>query len=337
MILAPKDLVQRLKAGTVDPVYVFVGEAVFRMGEATHFVVQDLERVKGARPDRFTFSLGDKSTGGVQDILQACNTFNMFGTTQAVVVEDAPLPFPANQKELQALAAYCKAPNPSTVLILRGAPKGYKRGDLGKLEELGCVVWFEEGADSDLARTVLQRARKLGLELGEPEAALIVDRLGTDLGLIQGELERISLTIHPQKRLTPPQLESLIADCREFSVFDLLEPITLKDRKGAVRVVESLLGNGVEPLAVLAVLVNGVRELWAARLVSDTAELRKHVSKPEFVLRKLIDQARRIDSAEFPRMWEALYEAERTLKSSRIPPDEVLFRLIMDCTYGRVS
>ena len=326
MVLKPAELARRLRGGKIDPVYVFAGDAVYRTAEAAHFVLEEIQRHKGSAPDKHVFALSDRDKGVMQQILTACNTFSMFGATQAVIVEDVPLP-----KLPEALTEYCASPSPATVLILRGQPKPVKRRETKALEAFGTVVVFEEPREGDMLRAVVQRARKAGIELGQEEAHLLVDRVGNDLGLIQRELERVALTIHPRTRVGVDELERLLVDSREFSVFDLLDPLSRRDRGATLRAVQALLEAGAEPLSILFVLASGLRDIWTVRAARSPEELRKALPRPDFVIRRLSEQAARFSEAELPRIWRRLWETDCALKSSRVPRDELLFALIMDC------
>jgi|GEM_PF-3748753 len=335
MPINPQDLQGELKKGRVAPVYVIVGEAPWRTAEAARFIVESVEKARNGA-DRHMFSLGTKDKEALLEILTACNTFSMFGTTQVVLVEDVPLP--TLPKEI---VAYCKAPCSSTVLILRGAPpkpggKPLRRKDVEGLEAHGTVLWLEEEKAPDVARGLEKRARKLGLMLAPDAAELLVDRLGGDVGLIQGELERIALTLHPDTAATREKVDALVSDAREFDPFELLDPVTQRDRRAAVRMVDSLLATGEDPIKLVAILANGLRDLWTARCCRDVNELKKFVGfRPDFVLRRMMDQSSRFSEAEFERLWELLFDTDRLLKSARLPTSEkgeLVVQLVIDAT-----
>lgn len=334
MLLSPKDLALRIRKGSIDPVYLFVGDTAYRMAEAAHFVIDAMEKKSGVAPDRHGFSLGENPKGVVQEILTACNTFSMFGAIQAITVEDVPLPFPAAMKKVVApLLEYCASPSPRTILLLRGQAKPVRnKAAINKLESLGTVVLLQEEREAELVKHVTRRARSLGLNVGQAEASFIVDRIGTDMGMIQGDLERIALTIHPETRPSLDQLDGLIGDSREFPIYAILERVARRDRRTAFRMAEALLTGGTAPLAIVGMLAAGYRDLWLAASVRSTDELRRVLGgRPEFVLRALMDQARQVPLAEFPRIWEHLYATDRRMKSSRIPPEDLLFELLVDC------
>jgi DNA polymerase-3 subunit delta len=335
MPLTPQDLAADLKKGKIAPVYVIVGEAPWRTAEAARFIVESVEKARGGA-DRHMFSLGGKDKEVLSEILTACNTFSMFGTTQVVLVEDVPLP--TLPKEV---AAYCKAPSASTVLVLRGAPpkpgaKSLRRKEVEGLEVHGAVLWLEEEKAPDVARGLVTRARRLGLALAPDAAELLVERLGGDVGLIQGELERISLTLHPDTQATREKVDALVTDAREFDPFELLEPVTQRDRRAAMRMVDGLLSAGEEPVKLVAMLANGLRDLWTARCCRDVAELKQRVGfRPDFVLRRMQEQSSRFSEAEYERLWELLYDTDRRLKSARLPTSEkgeLVVQLVIEAT-----
>ena len=148
--------------------------------------------------------------------------------------------------------------------------------------------------------------------------------------------ERIALTLHPDTQATREKVDALVTDAREFDPFELLEPVTQRDRRAAMRMVDGLLSAGEEPVKLVAMLANGLRDLWTARCCRDVAELKQRVGfRPDFVLRRMQEQSSRFSEAEYERLWELLYDTDRRLKSARLPTSEkgeLVVQLVIEAT-----
>jgi DNA polymerase-3 subunit delta len=90
---------------------------------------------------------------------------------------------------------------------------------------------------------------------------------------------------------------------------------------------------------VVAMLARHVRQLWSAdgllRARTPRGELAAALGVPPFFVDGIVEQARRLGAGGEGRlraMHEALYRADRALKSSRLEEPRLLEKLVLDLT-----
>ena len=89
---------------------------------------------------------------------------------------------------------------------------------------------------------------------------MLADRVEGNLLAAQQEIERIAL-LKPDAHLDAEAVAELVADNARFDVFELAAAAYLGNASRALRILEGLRGEGVEPPLILWALVNDLRAL----------------------------------------------------------------------------
>jgi DNA polymerase-3 subunit delta len=159
---------------------------------------------------------------------------------------------------------------------------------------------------------------------------------GADLGVLEGEVEKLAAFAGRGGRITVATVEEVLAGRRagETAVFGWVDAVFLRRPDEALRGLGRLLDAGEEPLRLLALLARQLRLVWSARALADRgaglAEIGEAlVPRARFLAGKLLEQARGFDEGEFARLHEAMVEADLALKSSPASERFVLERLVL--------
>ena len=73
-------------------------------------------------------------------------------------------------------------------------------------------------------------------------------------------MEKLAL-LYPGQSIGLPQIEAAVADSAHYEVFGWFNKVMAGDARGAVRGLDGLRDEGVELLAILAVVAMGLRQL----------------------------------------------------------------------------
>lgn len=175
---------------------VLHGKDAFLRMEWTRRVVDELRQQHGSC-DEFRF---DGTTASLAEVLDEARTLGLMSPCKVVVVDGADA-FIGAEERRRALERYAAAPVEQTTLILR-APT-WRPGNFDKLvTKVGIVQKCEPPADAEAQRWAISRAQKRHDSRLDPDAAaLLVERLGADLGRIDMELGK--LAVNAQAAGTP--------------------------------------------------------------------------------------------------------------------------------------
>jgi DNA polymerase-3 subunit delta len=217
--------------------------------------------------------------------------------------------------DAEPLLAYLAKANPTTVIVALTS-KLDKR--LKLYAQLGKKGWLH----------VLEAPRQLGPWLRAEAAARhveitpdainrLIDTVGADLSRLALAVEQLAIYAG-DRPVTPADVDELIAETRERSVFELTDAIGAGDRGLALAAVASLCDQRESAVGVVAMLARHVRQLGLVHVARQTNVPRpqwaQHLGVPPFVVDKLVAQARRYPPAVLARATARIAAADRALK-----------------------
>ncbi|RAV27844.1 DNA polymerase III subunit delta [Sinomicrobium soli] len=227
-----KRIVSDIKSGNIKPLYVLMGEEPYYIDRIAGFIEGNVlsEEEKG-----FNQMVMYGKDVGVGDIVEAAKRYPMMAERQVVIVKEAQ----ELSRTIENLASYAEQPQPSTVLVIC-----YKYKTLDKRKKLYKTVkksgeLFEskklyENQVGDWIRRVLA-GKKYGIN---PKAAsMLVEFLGTDLGKISNELEKLQLVLPPGTEITPVHIEENIGISKDYNNFELRKAVGERDVVKATRII----------------------------------------------------------------------------------------------------
>jgi DNA polymerase-3 subunit delta len=202
----------------------------------------------------------DSRAAGPEAIVQAALTLPWLGARRLVVargVESLPA------KAAEPLAAYVKAPNPSTALVL--VADALLDGAHWLLRALppAAVVPAPAPAGRALAGWLRAHAQASGYELREDAAGLLVELSGDDLTRLVGEVEKAALAGGPEnRRVTVAEIRAVVGEHRLRHVFDLTRALSARDAAAALA--SRVLLNAGRAARGAGMLTREARATWRA-------------------------------------------------------------------------
>lgn len=153
-------------------------------------------------------------------------------------------------------------PDLTVVLIARGKapPKLLKAVKAAG----GDVHEFQTPKPREMPRTLVADAARLGFDLDQPAARLLVDRMGANPRRLQNELERLALWAGAGGRVTVDDLGAMIADTSEAAVWALSDALLERDAAKALRIGERLIAQGENVTGLIYGLASRLRKACAA-------------------------------------------------------------------------
>jgi len=302
-------LLDDVAAGKLAPVYILASSEPLLIDRA---VAAIRAAAVPAALRAFNEDVIDGRGASASRIVQAARTMPMMAARRLVLVRDLAQ---VAAVELAELAAYLEAPSPETVLVATTAKVDRRlkffsgAGKKGFLHELT--------APRDVGGWLADEARRLGIEVAPPVRARLVEVVGAELSRLVLVLEQLSLYAD-DRPIAVDDVDDLVADTRERSIFELTDSIGLGDRRRALAAVISLIEQRQSAVGVIAMLARHVRQLVLFRAGSQSgmgkSDLARLVGAPPFVVDKLARQARRYSDAGLGRAVDALGAADRALK-----------------------
>ncbi|GAA4277343.1 DNA polymerase III subunit delta [Aquimarina mytili] len=241
-----KQIVTDIKNGNIKPIYFLMGEEPYYIDRISEFIDKNVlaEEEKGFNQ---MVLYGRDVT--IEDIVANAKRFPMMAERQVVIVKEAQ----DLSRTIEKLADYAENPQSSTVLVMCYKYKKIdKRKKLYKIVAKNGVIFegkkLYENQVADWIRRVLAGAKYTI----EPKAAqMLVEFLGTDLGKINNELEKLKLIIPAESQITANQIEENIGISKDFNNFELRKAIGSRNVVKAHRIINYFAQNPKDnPLVV---------------------------------------------------------------------------------------
>jgi DNA polymerase-3 subunit delta len=229
-----------------------------------------------------------------------------------VLVRDLAL-VPADQAE--PLIEYLGKPNPTTVLVGLVSKVDKRLKLFANLSKKNYLHILE--APRQVGGWLREEAKAQGVRLEPAAASRLIDAVGADLSRLALAVEQLALYANG-RAVTSEDVDELIADTRERSVFELTDAIGAADRPRALAAVAALCDQRESAVGVVVMLARHVRQLSLLHAMRDRGvprgEWASRIGVPPFVVDKLVAQARSYSPGALAAATQRLALADRALK-----------------------
>ncbi|AMB85137.1 DNA polymerase III subunit delta [Pseudomonas agarici] len=258
MKLAPAQLAKHLQGG-LAPVYIISGDDPLLCQEAAD-AIRAAARLQGF-DERQVFSADANFDWGT--LLQAGASMSLFAQKRLLELR-LPSGKPGD-KGAAALMEYCGRPAEDTLLLI-SLPKldaSAQKTKWGKALVEGQLTQFIQiwPVDaSQLPQWIRQRLSQAGLSAQQDALELIAARVEGNLLAAAQEIEKLKLMAE-SGQITVETVQAAVADSARFDVFGLVDAVLNGESAHALRMLEGLRGEGVEPPVILWALARELRLL----------------------------------------------------------------------------
>ncbi len=112
-------------------------------------------------------------------------------------------------------------------------------------------------------RYLQDRLGREGKQIEKAAEALLLERVGPDLGLLEMEIQKL-VTYSEEKRIALEAVEALVAANREEPIYELTAALGRKNAPEGMRILRRLWEQGYHPLPILGGLINAFRRFLLA-------------------------------------------------------------------------
>jgi DNA polymerase-3 subunit delta len=226
-----EEILSNLQKKIYHPIY-------FLMGEETYFI----DKISDYITDHV---LTDAEKGFNQTILYGKDTephtiianarrFPMMSNYQVIIVREAQ-----NIKKIEDLESYAKNPLNSTILVINYKYKTLdKRKTFAKLiDQKGVLFESKKIYDNQLPTWIISYLKNHQYTITPQAAAMLAEYLGTDLGKVANELDKLIISLPAGSQINPDHIERNIGISKEFNVYELQNALGEKDLLKANRII----------------------------------------------------------------------------------------------------
>lgn len=191
----------------------------------------------------------------VLSIISTARRYPMMANYQVVIVKEAQ-----SIQKIEELAPYIENPLNSTLLVINYK---YKKADrrksfYKKIEKKGVLFESKKLYDNHIPGWISNYLGQRGYSITPKAGAMLAEYLGTDLGKIVNEINKLVLNIPEKSEINDVIIEQNIGISKDFNVFELQNAIGSRDVLKANRIINYFAANPKEnPLVKTATILNG--------------------------------------------------------------------------------
>lgn len=243
-----KQIVSNIKKGNIAPIYFLTGEEPYYIDKIAEYIEKSVltEEERGFNQ---VILYGKEIT--IEDIVGNAKRYPMMAERQVVIVKEAQ----HLSRTIENLVPYADRPQPSTVLVLC-----YKYNKLDKRKKLyksisktGVIFEGKKLYENQVGDWIKKSLHSRGYGITFKAADLLVEFLGTDLGKIDKELEKLCLVVPKGIEINPETIESNIGISKDYNNFELKKAIGERDVEKATRIINYFAQNPKDNPFVLTV------------------------------------------------------------------------------------
>jgi DNA polymerase-3 subunit delta len=177
-------------------------------------------------------------------------------------------------------------------------------------------------------------AAEHGKQLAAAAARLLVDLVGSDMGLLDQELTKLAVYVGTADRIDSGDVDKLVGSSRTENTWIIFDAIGAGRAGAALAVLDRLFDQGEEPLRILGAFSMQLRRLaQVARRHEQGQPLAAAMDRigiPPFAQKGCEQQLRHLGRRRIEQLYDWLLEVDLGLKgSSQLPPRTLLERLVV--------
>ena len=268
-------------------------------------------------------------------MLALANTSPVFADNRLVVLTGIEK---LRKDPKEALIRYLDNPLPTTTLILthNDAKKMKTEKVLAEVcADAGRVVNFDELKKDELNAWVRQKMQEKGLQPDFNSVDLLCESVGSELNALENEIEKISLYTadRANKSITKEDVLACIGFSKEENPFELSNAITACNKNRAVKLVDKLVDDGEEPVAILSKMTFPILKMARIKRLSEAGLAPSEILRAAGLMyweSRLVNQARAFPPQKnFLNALNRIIDADSAFKSSTSADPKILLKGIL--------
>jgi len=323
---------QELRKGTIRPIYALVGPEAYLRNTARQLIEKAVVAADNTDASKQVFSA--KEVDGAK-VIDSLRSVSMFSGRQLVIIRDAEK---LNKETVELLTKYAVSPVKESTLVLDAEKLDGRSKLMRTVEKEAVVLECKALYANQLPSWVGMEVRRQGKQMSHDAARFLSDMIGNDLGQLHQAIERVSLYVGDRQLIEMKDIEEAVIETAQRTVFDLGDAIGSRRVDRALSILANLLDAGQAPVFILNMISRHIRILIKAREVGGRIgsgpELARYLGVHPFFAKNYAEQSRNFSAQELRKYFRTLARCDRSLKSSRLPRERILEKLIFELCGG---
>lgn len=282
----------------------------------------------------FNYDHFNRENASADQIITACNTLPFASELRLVQIDDADH---LRKAESEAIVSYLASPNESTILCLVSESLAKNTRLYKAVAKIGAnaVIDCAPVKRKELPSLVRNMALSHGIAMTDSAANALIDLVGEDTVTIDTELQKLALAHRGSDPVNDNEVNAMVSRTAEVKPWEFVDAFSARNIKKCMLLKSKM--QSVKPMSLLAMCVNRIRELIAAKAFIDRGQpsaLAKHLGLPDWRVKNHAHWARSFTQEELICALARARDAEKAIKTGA-DADAVFQEWYMSVITGR--
>lgn len=339
---------EQLKAKTPEKIYLFQGDEPFLLD---YYVGELKKLILNGDNESLNLSIFENSTN-VDDIIDACDTYPVFGERKLVIVKNSGL-FYGKSKKSANTSNDDDASVDDETKSEKGAPLRNKSQEalmeyISDIPETTCLVFIENQTDkrlkiykqvvahglslefnrskpAELVPWVIKGMKSLKKTISFEAAQYLVAISEPDMYTLRNEIFKLASYSGERKEITQEDVKLMAIPTIKSVIFDLLDAVAKKETPKALNILNEIIELKEPEQKILAMLSKQTGEILKLKLLMEDRASQAQINqyfhgKHPYALKIMGQQASRMDVKYLKNIIKQCMEAETDYKKGLIEP-----------------
>ena len=257
--MTPEQFLARIAKQPLAPVYLFLGQEGYQRRLCREALLQRALPGQSREDGLAEIDLEDTT---LAEVLDDARSLSLFAQDRVIWVQSAEHALPrrlsgsddgaeTEKSKDSGLGAYLKASTPGAVVVLECSRYDFAGDDRAKMERVEkfysavpVSVEFRHLAPESIRYLAQELAAKQKLKIGGAELATLLDAVASDASRLATEIEKLALFVGTERKVTADDLQALVPNAAQSTIFALVNALGRSDRAGALKSLDILVREG---------------------------------------------------------------------------------------------
>ena len=315
---------------------------IFLYGEDTYRLQQKLKEIEAQYKEVHKSGLNLEKTDALgiefEEFTDKLFQYSMFIKKKLFFLENLFSSQKFKEKFLEKIKEIAKSQDLIVVFEKKQLPKRDKL--FLNLKKYGKSQEFEHLKGKVLENWIKNEFQKEKIKVSEQAMNLLLEFIGNDLWQLSNEIKKLVCLKKPLKasdlieEVKSEDVETLIKPKLEANIFKIIDALSQKNKKKALRLIQENLLKENKPLAILNMINFQFRGLLIAKTLMEEGKtlndfLKLNILKP-YPTRKCWYASTGFSLNQLKKIYQKIFEADLNVKTGKIQPEEGLKMLVAE-------
>lgn len=309
-----KNINEQIKSGDFRKIYLLYGEEAYLKKQYKN----KLTKAMLLEGDTVNYAYFEGKGIEPEKLIDLAETMPFFAERRLIVVENSGF----FKNAVPKFADYIKT-MPDTTCFLFVENEVDKRGKMFKaVKDTGYISEIGRQDEKTLLYWIAGQIKREGKQIKESTARYLVSRAGTDMELLEKELEKLFSYTLGRTEITTEDIEAVCTTQIANKIFDMVEAVAAKQQKKALDYYYDLLALKEPPMRILYLLSRQFRLLLEVKELMkqgyDKSQIAKTAKLHPFVAGKYMKQCKDFSVSQLRSIMDEAAGCEELVKTGRL-------------------